>query len=155
LSAWDAAVKIAAAPLLATYQQLQLLVDDVPGTSRTVNLSIGVEALPLLEACADLVICRNALDHMPEPHRAVGQMARILKPQALLFLSVDMGGVSTPDEPIVFSVETLIGLLQEHFVIVHHTDGHPAHSGWRAGSVRLVARKKPSTPKTLDKVQIL
>jgi hypothetical protein len=92
---------------------------------------------------------------MPEPHLAVGQMARILKPEALLFLSVDIGGVPTPDEPIVFSLETLTGLLQEHFAIVRMTDDHPAHNGWRAGSVRPVAHKKPFASKTLDKAQIL
>ena len=103
LAAWSAAVKIAVDPLLYTYQKLRLLVDDVAGTSRTVYLAMGVEALPLLDECADLVVCRNALDHMPAPQMALRQIGRILKAEALLFLSVDIGGIPTPDEPTVFS----------------------------------------------------
>jgi SAM-dependent methyltransferase len=155
LVAWAAAVKIAVDPLLYTYQQLRMLVDDVAGTSRTMYLSVGIEALPLLDECADLVICRNALDHMPDPQLALQQLSRILKAEALLFLSVDIGGVPTPDEPTVFSVESLTALLEEQFVLVRHTDAHPSHSGWRTGSVRILARKKPHVGQRLDREKIL
>jgi SAM-dependent methyltransferase len=155
LAAWSAAVKIAVDPLLYTYQKLRLLVDDVAGTSRTVYLAMGVEALPLLDECADLVVCRNALDHMPAPQMALRQIGRILKAEALLFLSVDIGGIPTPDEPTVFSVESLAALLQEQFAIVHQTDEHLSHSGWRAGSVRILAQKRPQASVVLDREKIL
>lgn len=90
LAAWPAAVKIAADPLLYTYQQLGMLVGDVAG-SPTVYLAVAGEALPLLDACADLVICRNALDHMPDPQLGLQQISRILKEDAHVFLSVDLG----------------------------------------------------------------
>lgn len=155
LAAWPAAVKIAVDPLLYTYQQLRMLVDDVAGTSRTLHVALDVEALPLLDECADLVICRNALDHMPDPQRALLQMGRILKDEARLFLSVDVGGVPTPDEPTVFSVDSLTGLLQEGFRIVRHTDEPLSHSGWRTGSVRILAQKKPRRRAELDRDKLL
>jgi SAM-dependent methyltransferase len=155
LAAWPAAVKIAVDPLLYAYQKLRMLIDDVAGTSHTVHLAVGVEALPLLDDCADLVICRNALDHMPEPHTALQQICRILKADGALFLSVDIGGFPTPDEPTVFSVESLAALLQERFTIVRQTDDPFSHSGWRAGSVRILGRKKPQASSGLDRDQIL
>jgi SAM-dependent methyltransferase len=155
LAAWSAGVKIAVDPLLYTYQKLRMLVDDVAGTSRTVHLAMGVEGLPLLDDCADLVICRNALDHMPDPKIALGQIGRILKEDAPLFLSVDIGGFPTPDEPTVFSVDSLSALLQDQFAIVHQTDDHLSHSGWRAGSVRILARKRPQASLALDREKIL
>jgi SAM-dependent methyltransferase len=155
LAAWPAAVKIAVDPLLYTYQKLRMLVDDVAGTSHTVHLAVGVEALPLLDDCADLVICRNALDHMPDPQMALGQICRILKEHAPLFLSVDIGGFPTPDEPTVFSVASLSALLEHQFAIVQQTDDHLAHSGWRGNSVRIVARKRRQANEILDPDQIL
>jgi SAM-dependent methyltransferase len=155
LVAWPAAVKIAVDPLLYTYQKLGLLVDDIAGTSRTVHLAVGIEELPLLDECADLVICRNALDHMANPQMALQQIGRILKEDGLLFLSVDIGGVPTPDEPIVFSVESLTALLQEQFTPVQQTDYHFSHSGWRDGSVRILARKRAQATARLDKEKIL
>jgi len=156
LVAWPAAVKIAIDPLLYAYQQLGMLIDDVAGTSRTVHLAVGIEELPLLDASADLVICRNALDHMPDPQLGLTQIHRILRAGASLFLSVDFGGFPTPDEPTVFSLESLAALLQEQFAIIRQTSDHPSHNGWRTGSVRLAARKNGPHPSAgLDKEKIL
>jgi SAM-dependent methyltransferase len=155
LAAWPAAVKIAVDPLLYTYQQLGMLVGDTAGTSRTVCLAVGIEALPLLDASADLVICRNALDHMPDPQLGLQEISRILKEESRLFLSVDLGGEPTPDEPTVFSVESLAGLLQEQFAIVRQTDDHVPHSRGRTGSVRILARKKPRAGVGLDREGVL
>jgi SAM-dependent methyltransferase len=155
LAAWPAAVKMAADPLLYAYQKLDMLLDDIAGTSRTIHLAVGIEDLPLLDDCADLVVCRNALDHMPDPRKAVQQIWRILKQDGIFFVSVDIGGVPTPDEPTVFSVESLLALLREQFEIVTYTDDNPPHSQGRVCSVRLLARKKLRAHRTLDKAQIL
>ena len=46
---------------------------DAPGTVPTVFLSVGVEDLPLMDDCADLVLCRNALEAVqPGRYLAVG-----------------------------------------------------------------------------------
>jgi SAM-dependent methyltransferase len=148
-------VKIAIDPLLYLYQQLGLLLRDEVG-SPTVYLSIGAEELPLLSDYADLVICRNALDHMQSPGRALKEMARILNNNGALFLSVDLGGEPTPDEPTVFSAESLEALLvQEQFEIIQSAGDELPHSGWRHSSMRIVARKQPQNPPALDKEEIL
>ncbi len=123
--------------------------------SRTVYLSIGAENLPLLDDCADLIICRNALDHMPNPRTTLNEISRILKRDGVMFASVDIGGPPTPDEPTVFSVESLGRLLQEHFEVATLTDHHPPHSWGRLGSVRVVARRKSRPRQLLDKETLL
>src|SRR5215472_16359665 len=85
LSVWPVAVKIAVDPLLSVYQKLGILINDAPATSPTLYLSIGIENLPLLDECADLVLCRNALDHMLHPQEALKQIERILKPNGAFF----------------------------------------------------------------------
>jgi SAM-dependent methyltransferase len=154
LTAFPAAVKIAIDPLLQVYQHLDLLVGEEVG-SPTVYLSIKAEDLPLLDECADLVLCRNALDHMPEPRVALNEIWRILKNGGALFISVDIGGVPTPDEPTVFSVESLRDALQDRYEVTVLADHYPPHSKGRSCSVRLVARKKPRALRSLDKQKLL
>jgi SAM-dependent methyltransferase len=141
LVAFPAAVKIGIDPLLYAYQKLGLLLVDEAG-SRTVYLSQSAESLPLLDDFADLIICRNALDHMPKPEMALEEFRRILKGDGVLFASVDIGGEPTPDEPTVFSVESLHILLEQHFEVVTLSDGHGPHDSFRVCSTKVVARKK-------------
>ena len=155
LAAWPAAVKIAVDPLLYTYQKLDMLIDDIAGTNRTVYLAMSVDDLPLLDASAHLVICRNALDHVQDAAKALQQMWRILKADGELFISVDIGGFPTPDEPTVFSANSLTTLLQEKFEIVNRTNDEVPHSNWRPCSTRILARKKPLVGPALDKDEIL
>jgi SAM-dependent methyltransferase len=154
LTTFPAAVKIAIDPLLRVYQQLGMLVDDEAG-SRTIYLPIPAEELPLLDESADLVVCRNALDHMPDPGEALEEIWRILKPDGALFVSVDLGGEPTPDEPTVFSVASLRQTLQPRFDIVALDDHYPPHSRFRTCSVRLVARRRGAARAPLDKAAIL
>jgi SAM-dependent methyltransferase len=154
LAAFPAASKIAVDPLLTVYQKLEMLIDDEVG-SRTVYLSAGAENLPLLDDDTDLVICRNALDHMPAPAAVVREISRILRPHGALFVSVDIGGAPTPDEPTVFSMESLCALLGLNFEINILAQNESPHSTGRLLSVRLLARKKnPASPR-LDKAAIL
>ena len=74
----------------------------------------------------------------------------------MLFLSVDLGGFATPDEPTVFSTDSLRALLrQEQFEIISGTHDELPHSAWRDSSTRIMARKKPQTGLSLDKEAIL
>jgi SAM-dependent methyltransferase len=92
---------------------------------------------------------------MPNPAVALKEIWRLLKPNGALFVSVDIGGAPTPDEPTVLSVESLRELLREDFVTTHLTDGHRPHSEGRHFSVRVVAAKKPQVREQLDKKQLL
>ena len=155
LAAWPAALKIAIDPLLYTYQCLNMLIEDAPGTNRTLYLSTGVEDIPLLDHSADLVLCRNALDHMPDPKIALAQIYRILKKDGAFFLSVDVGGRPTPDEPSPFTTESLLALLQDQFEILFQSDHLKPHSEHRDYSVRILARKRYRAPLPLNKEAIL
>ncbi len=154
LAAFPARVKVAIDPLLYTYQHLGMLVTDEVG-GRTLYLSLDAEDLPLLDRTADLVICRNALDHMPDPRVALKEMSRILSDDGALFLSVDIGGDPTPDEPTVFSVDSLGALLRERFEVVTLIDDRRPHSASRTGNLRVLARKIPDAGRPLDKAQVL
>jgi SAM-dependent methyltransferase len=154
LTTFPAAVKIAIDPLLRVYQQLGMLVADEAG-GRTIYLPTTGEDLPLLDECADLVVCRNALDHMPEPGVALDEIWRVLKNDGALFVSVDIGGEPTPDEPTVFSVASLRDALRDRFDVVALDDHYPPHSRFRTCSVRLAARRRPGASHALDKEAIL
>lgn len=155
LITFPARAKIAIDPLLCVYQQLGLVMADEVG-SPTVYLSINAEELPLLTDYAHLVICRNALDHMYNPAAALKEMQRILNKDGILFLSVDLGGTPTPDEPTVFSAESLKALLlQQQLDIVSCVCDEQPHSGWRDSSIRITARKKSQSDLALDKEEIL
>jgi SAM-dependent methyltransferase len=154
LSAFPALLKVAIDPLLYAYQKLELLVPDDVG-SPTLNLALGAENLPLFDNFADLVICRNALDHMPNPEVALAEIARILKEKGVFFASVDIGGAPTPDEPTVFSVDTLRDAFSERFNILTFADGYPPHSSGRVCSTRIVAQKKPGRSDKLDRRAVL
>ncbi|HKW92344.1 MAG TPA: methyltransferase domain-containing protein [Methylomirabilota bacterium] len=154
LATFPARVKVAIDPLLYVYQQLDMLVADEVGAP-TLYLSLGAENLPLMDRFADVVICRNALDHMPDPRVGLNEIWRILADDGALFVSVDIGGEPTPDEPTVFSVDSLQKLLRERFEVVKFTDSHRPHSVGRSGNARLLARKVPDARRPLDKAQVL
>ena len=99
LAAFPAGVKIAIDPLLHVYQQLRMLVADKVG-SRTIYLSVSAEDLPLLDNFADLVICRNALDHMPSPRVALKEMWRILRADGRLFVAWTREANRLPMSPL-------------------------------------------------------
>lgn len=155
LTCWPSKIKVAIDPLLYTYQQLGMLIDDAPGTNRTVYLSTGIEDIPLLDEFADIVLCRNAFDHMPEPKEALLQISRILKKEGLFYLSVDIGGQPTPDEPSPFTMESLITLLESEFEILSVKDNFPPFNEWRDYSVRITSHKNQRHGLFLNKDIIL
>lgn len=155
LSAWDAAAKVAIDPLFDTYQDLDMLVPDLPGTAPTIYLSVPIEDVPVIGGTADLLLCRNALDHMPHPREAVQQMWRMTKPNGLFWVSVDIGGEPTPDEPTVFSEDSLRSLIESHFEPISEPQRGDPHSDQRELSITLVARKKGEEPRKLNKRAVL
>lgn len=66
--------------------------------ARELTKSLGLKAdhlvcdlayLPLPEGCFDWVICNSVLEHVDEEMLALQEMRRVLKPQGILFLTVD------------------------------------------------------------------
>jgi SAM-dependent methyltransferase len=52
------------------------------------TLAADIGALPFRDACFDLVICAEVLEHMPDDRAAVAEIARVLKPGMNLVISV-------------------------------------------------------------------
>jgi ubiquinone/menaquinone biosynthesis C-methylase UbiE len=155
LSTWPAARKIGIDPLLSVYDKLGMLIQDSPGVSPTLYLAVGAERLPLLDDYVDLVLCRNALDHTLHPDQVLSEAWRVLKDSGLLFLSVDLGGVPTPDEPTVFTKNSLSVMVNRHFDVQVQTAGHRPFAGPRQESVRMLLRKKTLRTIDIDKDSIL
>jgi len=47
-----------------------------------------IHHLPFATACADAVICKDVLEHLPLPHLAVAEIHRVLKPGGILYCSI-------------------------------------------------------------------
>ena len=93
---------------------------------------------------------------MHNPAVALKEMWRILKKEGALFVSVDIGGAPTPDEPTVFSADSLelFCCRSSSRSLILSSDEQP-HSAWRPSSTRIMVRKKPQNGMTLDKEEIL
>jgi SAM-dependent methyltransferase len=155
LRSWRTALKVEVDPLLYAYQQLGMILDDREDAPPTLRLAVGIEVLPLLDEFADLVICRNALDHVEEPSRGLGEMWRILKPDGHLFLSVDLGGMPTPDEPNPFAEGQLEEMIEGSFEVAARSDGNKPHAGWRDSNSRFLLRRIGRKGPSLDKEAVI
>ena len=58
-----------------------------PGT-RPPDVDGDIGALPFRSNAADAVICKDVLEHVPDPRTAVSEMRRVLKPRGRLYCSV-------------------------------------------------------------------
>jgi predicted SAM-dependent methyltransferase len=50
-----------------------------------------IDAIPVPDGTFDVVLCTEVLEHVPEPIRALGELARILKPGGTLMLTAPLG----------------------------------------------------------------
>ena len=76
------------APLLAA-TATRVTVVDIEDRSGHVDLIADIQDMPqLADASFESVLCTQVLEHVPEPARAVGELARVLIPGGHLILSV-------------------------------------------------------------------
>lgn len=61
------------------------------GRYTALDYQSDVLAIPVPDASFDVVLCTEVLEHVPEPIRAVREMARILRPGATLLLTAPLG----------------------------------------------------------------
>jgi len=89
---------------------------DVPSSPRHAAEVFGdAQALPFRSASFDAVLCTHVLVHLPEPHRAVEEMSRVLKPGGSLILSArQMWHVYTPRDYYRFTASGLRYLAERH-----------------------------------------
>jgi SAM-dependent methyltransferase len=155
LRAWQASLKIEVDPLLYAYQQLDMLLEDRDDAPPTLRLAVGIEDLPLLDEFADVVVCRNAIDHVEHPENGLAEMWRVLKPGGHLFLSVDLGGKPTPDEPNPFRPGQVEEITAGRFEIAARSDDHRPHAGWRDSNSRFLLRRIGTKEPSLDKAAVI
>jgi ubiquinone/menaquinone biosynthesis C-methylase UbiE len=65
------------------------------GLTNVETKTADAEALPFDEASFDLVTCRLAFHHFPNPHQTIGEFARVLKPGGVLGFT---DNVTVPDK---------------------------------------------------------
>lgn len=131
--ACPARVSIGVDPLAERYAESGLLLSDSPA----VYLSAGAETIPLVSACADVVLARNSLDHVDDPAAAMAEMRRILRPGGTLILGVDVDHPATATEPHTISEGDLAAWL-EGFEIVSRSSRPASGAGGSATVLRAV-----------------
>ena len=72
-------------PLLQSRVQRYVALDLA--TSPLVNVRGDACALPFPESIFDLVFCTQVLEYLHEPHRAIAEIHRVLKPRGIVLLS--------------------------------------------------------------------
>jgi hypothetical protein len=77
-------------------------------------------------------------------------MWRILTDDGALFVSVDIGGEPTPDEPTVFSTNSLGALLRERFEIAALTDAQAQSQARTDEALRQLAEAQAHSDRRLD-----
>lgn len=110
LGRFDAAIRIGIDPLIRDYHRLFDL-----SQHDTVYLACPAENIPLNNETADVVVSRNALDHVEDPARAVNEIHRILRRDGEIVLSVNYQEAPSRCEPHVFTDTLLQTLLKGRF----------------------------------------
>lgn len=121
-------------------------------------------SLPLADAAVELVLCVNMLMHVVELDRAVGELARVLRPRgvAVVGLAHPMAEAGTYDEERDELRVSRYFAAEEHPIALGH--GHVAHqhrtieqyvrafltAGFALDDLREVPGHSPSTPRYLD-----
>ncbi|HEX3318012.1 MAG TPA: class I SAM-dependent methyltransferase [Solirubrobacteraceae bacterium] len=100
--ACGARTAIAIEPLAPRLAAAGLLLDG-----EAVYLACGAERIPLLDTTLDVVVIRNALDHVADPAAVLAEARRLLHPGGTLILNVDVDSAPTPAEPHTFAVDDI------------------------------------------------
>jgi len=121
---FNSGLKIFLDPLMNSYQKTYSGI--LPGGEK---ISSTAEKIPLKDNIADIVLCVNALDHMIDPGRALGEMCRVLKQDGILLLGLFI------HPPPIASVRRLI----ERYLPFFREDAHP-YSYTKKGIRRLLKK---------------
>jgi SAM-dependent methyltransferase len=67
---------------------IDLCVGDQSWDFSHIDIKAPLHNIPLDDSFADVIICIEVLEHIPNPHEAVQELARLLKPGGSIYLSV-------------------------------------------------------------------
>ncbi len=107
---FDAKLKYGIDPLVNEYHSLF----DLSGQD-VIYLACTAEKMPLMDEVADVVISRNALDHVDNVTEAIDQIHRILRRDGEIYLSVNYRDSATNCEPHIIKGEVLQCLFESKF----------------------------------------
>jgi SAM-dependent methyltransferase len=112
LAAAHVVLDIAPTPTLAAILRrevggLYLTCDvDPAADGRRVMLQADLTRLPLPDGVADVLICMQVLEHIPDDHAAMSEIARVLAPGGLAFVNVPFrAGTMTDEDPTADAAE--------------------------------------------------
>jgi ubiquinone/menaquinone biosynthesis C-methylase UbiE len=116
-----------------------------PAAEHITYLESPGERIPLPAGSADLVIIENALDHVGDPVAVLAEIRRLLAPQGMLWLLVDLSNYSDSMHPHPFNEERLRALLAgAHFeAVTERVSDHKSHPK-AYGEYRGLLRKNPA-----------
>ena len=113
----------------ARYPDAALATLDLPDADLSANVHGSAEKLPFPDACFDMVLAIEVLEHLPDPATALAELARVAKPGATAVLSV-------PSEPLWRALNLARG---RYLGTLGNTPGHIQH--WTPWAFRrLVSR---------------
>lgn len=113
----------------ARYPDAALATLDLPDADLSANVHGSAEQLPFPDACFDMVLAIEVLEHLPDPVTALRELARVAKPGATAVLSV-------PSEPLWRALNLARG---RYVRDLGNTPGHIQHwTPW--GFRRLVSQ---------------
>jgi len=115
-----------------------------PSTKEASYMKSMGESLPLSDMCADIVFCRNVLNHVSDPTKVVKEMNRILKPAGSLVFQMDTYDFFTTymkkrremkrltydvHHPHSFTTKGILKLMKSYgFEIIRGTEKYPLKS---------------------------
>jgi SAM-dependent methyltransferase len=103
-------LKIFMDPLMSSYQKRYSGILPVGQ-----KISCTAERIPLRDNSSDIVICVNALDHMIDPGKALGEIHRVLKREGVFILGLFI------HPPLIAVARRFI----EHYLPLLREDAHP------------------------------
>jgi SAM-dependent methyltransferase len=136
---------IAVDPLADGYAAERLL---PPECESVVFIAATGERVPLAGATADIVVIENALDHVDSPRAVLQEIRRLLRPDGLLWLLVDLMNYRDAMHPNPFTEHSVRALLAETgFAVVKDRvsehKSHPEAYGEYRGLLRRMGAPPP------------
>jgi SAM-dependent methyltransferase len=126
--ACPARVSLSVDPLHERYAASGLLIEGTPA----IYLSAGAERIPVLSASLDVVVVRNALDHVDDPAAVLAEIQRLLRPGGSLIANFDVEHTPTPTEPHTLRLgavkAALTSMSIEHERVWDHAHGFDGHA---------------------------
>jgi SAM-dependent methyltransferase len=134
--ACPARVSLSVDPLHERYAAHGLLLAGSPA----IHLSVGAERIPLLSGSIDVIVARNALDHVDDPAAVLAEIQRLLRPGGVLIANFDVDATPTATEPHRLSLAWVRDALGATMTIEHEDAWERSH-GVDGHAVVLRARK--------------